>query len=422
MMENKNMELNFNGFRIESGMTMCGEDGRSMVEMLGVLAVIGVLSVAGIAGYNNAMNRYRANEILNEASKRATVIAAQFMTRDTASLTEFTNNDLGYAKFAGGTVEKNANNQFELTFETAPSEAICTQMIASANGDDSKMLVAEGCTKITFNADLSNGVTEPTADDLEAQCDSTPPGDCSVCLKTYVTPTSGVWADSDDLCAPGQICVTGNCQEIATQEPPATGNKCRCLHDGWDSYLCGANPTLSNCSSDADCRMFGTWDNTQGKCVTGTSCTDNSDCTSDEFCRYLELDHNTCAPATKGTCTPKAEVKGSFASGTTAEADGFILSNLRMDWYSAKNFCRSYGKNLVTLGQMGLGSCAAQGNASCQVSAEEWSAIQTKFGTNFIPFTAESAGPCTAFKVWLDENRPLMDTSSRGGSGRALCK
>jgi len=44
------------------------ESGRSMVEMLGVLAIIGVLSVGGIAGYTMAMNKFRANEIMNCAS------------------------------------------------------------------------------------------------------------------------------------------------------------------------------------------------------------------------------------------------------------------------------------------------------------------------------------------------------------------
>ena len=34
------------------------EDGRSMVEMLGVLAIIGVLSVAGISGYSMAMRKF----------------------------------------------------------------------------------------------------------------------------------------------------------------------------------------------------------------------------------------------------------------------------------------------------------------------------------------------------------------------------
>ena len=49
-------------------MKKTNESGRSMVEMLGVLAIIGVLSIGGIAGYTLAMNRYRANEILNAAA------------------------------------------------------------------------------------------------------------------------------------------------------------------------------------------------------------------------------------------------------------------------------------------------------------------------------------------------------------------
>ena len=44
------------------------EEGRSMVEMLGVLAIIGVLSIGGITGYSLAMNRYQAERIFNAAS------------------------------------------------------------------------------------------------------------------------------------------------------------------------------------------------------------------------------------------------------------------------------------------------------------------------------------------------------------------
>ncbi len=51
------------------------QTGRSMVEMLGVLVIIGVLSVAWIPAYSLVMNRYRANRILDMASKVA--IAAQ---------------------------------------------------------------------------------------------------------------------------------------------------------------------------------------------------------------------------------------------------------------------------------------------------------------------------------------------------------
>ena len=45
------------------------ELGRSMVEMLGVLAIIGLLSIIGIQGYKKAMNRAKANELMDLAMK-----------------------------------------------------------------------------------------------------------------------------------------------------------------------------------------------------------------------------------------------------------------------------------------------------------------------------------------------------------------
>jgi len=44
------------------------ENGRSMIEMLGVLAIIGVLSVGGIAGYSKAMLRYKVNKSIEQVS------------------------------------------------------------------------------------------------------------------------------------------------------------------------------------------------------------------------------------------------------------------------------------------------------------------------------------------------------------------
>ncbi len=42
------------------------ESGRSMVEMLGTLAIIGVLSIGGIMGYSYGMDKYRANQTIND--------------------------------------------------------------------------------------------------------------------------------------------------------------------------------------------------------------------------------------------------------------------------------------------------------------------------------------------------------------------
>ncbi len=53
------------------------ENGRSMIEMLGVLAIIGVLSVGGIYGYTVAMRKYKANEVAQTASMLATLAHAK---------------------------------------------------------------------------------------------------------------------------------------------------------------------------------------------------------------------------------------------------------------------------------------------------------------------------------------------------------
>ena len=65
------------------------ESGRSMVEMLGVLAIIGVLSIGGIAGYSMAMNRYRANEALDMASKFAVILYSGYQTAQATGNTKW---------------------------------------------------------------------------------------------------------------------------------------------------------------------------------------------------------------------------------------------------------------------------------------------------------------------------------------------
>ena len=50
------------------------QNGRSMIEMLGVLAIIGVLSVGGIAGYSKAMMKFKINKTFQQISEIATNI------------------------------------------------------------------------------------------------------------------------------------------------------------------------------------------------------------------------------------------------------------------------------------------------------------------------------------------------------------
>ena len=97
------------------------ESGRSMVEMLGVLAIIGVLSIGGIAGYTLAMNRYRANEILDTAAKVAVIAMSKNGGQgNTADL-----GDLDMNRVAGATaISSAANGEVTITFDAGTSEKV----------------------------------------------------------------------------------------------------------------------------------------------------------------------------------------------------------------------------------------------------------------------------------------------------------
>lgn len=59
-------------------MNKINENGRSMIEMLGVLAIIGVLSVGGIMGYSKAMMRYKTNKMIEQITVGTANIKAFF--------------------------------------------------------------------------------------------------------------------------------------------------------------------------------------------------------------------------------------------------------------------------------------------------------------------------------------------------------
>jgi len=54
------------------------ENGRSMVEMLGVLAIIGVLSAGGLAGYSKAMFKHKLNSTMEQITMLVTNIRTKY--------------------------------------------------------------------------------------------------------------------------------------------------------------------------------------------------------------------------------------------------------------------------------------------------------------------------------------------------------
>ena len=64
-------------------MIKTNENGRSMIEMLGVLAIIGVLSVGGIAGYSKAMNKFKTNKVADNVSMLVANIKTLYAQQNT---------------------------------------------------------------------------------------------------------------------------------------------------------------------------------------------------------------------------------------------------------------------------------------------------------------------------------------------------
>ena len=57
------------------------ENGRAMVEMLGVLAIIGVLSAGGLAGYSKAMFKHKLNSTMDQITMLVTNIRTMYGTQ-----------------------------------------------------------------------------------------------------------------------------------------------------------------------------------------------------------------------------------------------------------------------------------------------------------------------------------------------------
>lgn len=57
------------------------EQGRSMIEMLGVLAIVGVLSVGGIAGYSKAMSKFKTNKLMDQINMITTNVRTLYASQ-----------------------------------------------------------------------------------------------------------------------------------------------------------------------------------------------------------------------------------------------------------------------------------------------------------------------------------------------------
>ena len=213
------------------------ESGRSMVEMLGTLAIIGVLSIGGIMGYRYGMDKYRANETLNELQLRIIDLSQQMQNRAfDLSLGEMGNTTrMGYPISAR--VSPQFADYFEVFVDNVPS-GVCHRLLES---------------KWTVPYSIFVGIDEYEAD--ESICDKAETVRLAYEFKDDLTDGETIaeeerhetWRcnnDGDCKCA---TCENGLCATLCPE-----GSSCAKSYDNPNSWMCCLNEKALNglcCSS-----------------------------------------------------------------------------------------------------------------------------------------------------------------------------
>ena len=188
------------------------ENGRSMVEMLGVLAIIGVLSVGGIAGYSKAMNKYKINKTTDQVSMLVANIRTLFSSQgdytglDNASAIKFgvVPNEMYDSSDSTGSTMKNAfNGAVTITSDAARSgqTGVKDAFIIEYNG-----LSEEACITIAtgdWGSGQSSGLIAIAAGVVEDSPDAGTLSAIGSQLGADEDGTGGIYVDDVDVAVSG---------------------------------------------------------------------------------------------------------------------------------------------------------------------------------------------------------------------------
>ena len=456
------------------------QDGRSMVEMLGVLAIIAVLSIGGIVGYKLAMNHYQASQIAHEMNIMRTDAQIK-IAQGTEKLTLGSPYDSGNIQFNDyGTVFDCLDMETETS---APdkvvscavanayyielkeiSEGICKPLANLIDNMDNEIAFyingksvdteAEGekgacgegnnTLKVIFGADSNSNAVKC---DTVAECElleNTPFCDtdrhvCVECLQK-----------EDCTQGDGGICIENKCDYCADGEVRDESSQCvECTtNDDCENPtpICNsATNTCEPCENDSQCDTAQNehctfagecvvcdankeaWNDEFKECVV-TLCQENSDCNINGktgFYCYLDFGYS-CEQefnSTKGFGVGKDGYKSSCRKAEKDAREGetshYVISTVGMDWWSAWRFCDALGRKHATRESINCGS-KVDGNFFCT------SDIMNKLVADFsrAGWLDKDEGTCRVYAPSFDYGNvfPYSPEKHAIGSGQALCQ
>ena len=392
------------------------ENGRSMVEMLGVLAVVGVLSIGGVAGYRYAVDKMNANEIINELKKRAITASQQRVLSQDINLAEY-GAILGKYEVAPANGYPEDPAFFGLEIAGVP-ERVCNMILESDWALPSEILIAgeiaekgdpcdAGGNTLTFafsntlgSGEIGNeGNNDPT-DTPTQQCGENEyllaDGTCKE--DTKCTDPNQFW-NTYTYPPKCTACPTeGNSVKNSTSDFEDSCTKCTNAQHGnigTQSYCvyCPSNRTVCGdqcCGEGQQCNYNGY----QYECVSSLGageCLTNEDCEIGEYCK-----NEIACSQILGTCQPATL----YNNGVNINVNGIAVyrSQNEMGWYAAKNFCMSHGMTLL--------------DPRDHCSSDEWMDIQDNHSgycqalrvsnaSGWSGWTASGFGSCYVFSMHL---------------------
>ena len=308
------------------------ENGRSMVEMLGVLAVAGVLSIGGVAGYRYAIDKMNANDIINEVKKRAVTASQQRILGQNISLAEYgdngrikgihavtvTNDYAGDKGFFALTVsmpqrvcDEILKQDWAMPVETAvggvvvDDDTTCADgnnemLFAFANTLDNSLVPGEGggeengddnepelepCAEGEYRLSTGECITDPHTECEEDQFYNELTGACTTC-PTEGNPVENYASDVEDTCEKCEGARIGGrhstycvyCPDGVTCGDQCCGKDEKCQLSSW-TYTCVSALGTNECMTNDDCTGANQYcKNSYGCEVTIGTCTDISSC------------------------------------------------------------------------------------------------------------------------------------------------
>lgn len=415
------------------------DNGRSMVEMLGVLAVIGVLSIGGIAGYKYGMNRYQANQVLHEMNMASSQIAMQLQKGKAEGVHlsldgAFDNNafesvPFGFA-FACGTAPDGSKDcageetRYQLSALDVPL-GVCNILRENIsgmqyyfdteiNGVSGGDCYADSGNEIAVFFDLD----APAAMAIDPESTPEETIESTVSFETSLEEsTATTWTESTETTWLETISTETSWTE--TRSTDTTWTETRSTETSWTETRSTETTWPETRSTETTwTETWSTetsWPETRStmSTLTDTRSTMSTSLVTTTFVSSAGSlgDCSDACLESKGmfcnsssySCTKQESYDGKCFTGAAYQRvgnqSGLVASTVGMkSWWSANSFCASLGKSLVSLRYLG---CDKKNASYCKTA--KVTQLRNDFGSNMIWTNIDdaSSSECAAYSIAL---------------------